>query len=268
VPGVTAVGIAPLLHESALVVTGAPDPRLKGDLLFMARQMKLQCPPLPFAGQQEYKVFNEFMLKHPKPTSKDVSSFCKVVLGKVDCKTFFPKTVPLFKAQYIKWKEGNLIRAVDHSIKSEFDPFLQSLARPVAASSTRASSTMVQEVMPLHDPDRAVLNDDCPPPAGLQAPTLAVAEPGFVPTMVSCSTAVQKKCFYWPCCKCCANICGGHHQNECGRVRSGEVKLPGNFTEIKAAAKKEEKRLYVEKRRATGKSDGQKAKRKKTSATT
>jgi hypothetical protein len=267
VPSVTSVGIAPLRHESSLVVSGAPHPSLKGDLLFMAEKMKVQCPPLPFGSPREYRMFNEFMEKHPKPSAKDVLEFCLALGKKVDFKTVFPKTVPLFKSHYNHWKDGNLIRCVNHGIKSYFDPFLQSLAQPVYASTTRASTTMVAKLMPLHDPDRAS-NKDTNMAGGhesealdqIQAPSLGVAKPGVVPATTTHSTAVVKKCFYWPICKRCASSCGGQRQGKCTRVNSGEVVVPDNFMEIKDIAQKEEKRKHIAEKRAAEKA----AKRQKT----
>jgi hypothetical protein len=271
VPGVTSVGIVPLLHESNLVVAGAPHPSLKGDLLFMAQKMHVQCPPLPFGSPQEYRMFTDFMQKHPKPSARDALSFCLSLKNEVDFKTVFPKTVPLFKSHYNHWKDGQLIRCVNHGIKSAFDPFLWSLAKPVDASSTRASTTMVAKVMPLHDPDRVgeikgaemnvvgahsePMDDVCAPssPGRLQAPTLAVAKPGVVPTTTHHSTEVVKKCFYWPVCKNCASRCGGQRQGKCARVNSGKLVVPANFAQLKDKAQKEEKRKRIANRRAAEK---------------
>jgi hypothetical protein len=272
VPGVTSVGIVQLLHESKLVISGSPHPSLKGDLLFMAQKMNVQCPPLPFGSHAEYRMFNSFMERHPKASTKDILSFCMDVLTKVDFKTISPKTVPLFRAQYIRWKEASLIRCLNLTIKPAFDPLLKSLARPVAASSARGSTTMVTKVMPLYDPDRAADKqvtennvEGMHNVQGLQAPILGVAKPGLVLTaMGSADKEMVKKCYYWPCCKSCATICGGHHKDTCRDVSSGEITLPKDFMAIKTAARKKEYADEAKKRRAAAKSTtNQKTKRKK-----
>jgi hypothetical protein len=145
----------------------------------------------------------------------------------------------------------NLIRGVNHAIKADFDPFLQSLAQPVTAASTRANTTLVPKMMPLHDVDRATENnmiagahEQSPSTGPLQAPTLSVAKAGLVQT-TNRSTVVVKKCFYWPICLSCATVCGGHHSGECTKVEKGEIVLPSNFKERKEQAQKEAKRKYA-----------------------
>jgi hypothetical protein len=248
-----------------LVITGAPHPSLKGDLLFMAQKMHVQCPPLPFGSHAEYRLFNKFMEKHPKASPKDVSSFCRDMLTKVDFKTIFPKTAPLFKARYLRWKEASLIRCLNQTIKSAFVPLIQKLAQPVSASSTRGSVTMVPMVMPLHDQDRKAAGAQTTENSmeGLHAPTLGMAKPGMVQMEFRLpDKEVVKKCFYWPFCISCATICGGHHKDTCHSIRNGTVILPSDFTEKKVIARAKAKAEDSKRRRAATK-NMQKAKRNK-----
>ena len=65
-----AVGIGPLNYDEKYVDSSEPDPALKGDMLFLAKRMKLRGPPLHIAHPEEKKIFNDYLRDHSKPTSK------------------------------------------------------------------------------------------------------------------------------------------------------------------------------------------------------
>lgn len=67
VPDFVAVGIGPLNCDEKWVTPGDPDPVLKGDMLFLAKRMKLKGPPLNVQHPEERKLFNDYMADHPKP---------------------------------------------------------------------------------------------------------------------------------------------------------------------------------------------------------
>ena len=67
-----AVGFAPLNAEKYgdyVEVSEQPDQRLTGDLLFLAKKMKVAAPPLHIATKDEKKIFNDYMRNNPQGLS-------------------------------------------------------------------------------------------------------------------------------------------------------------------------------------------------------
>ena len=62
-----AVGIGPLSYDLKYIDTGEPMAHFKGDLKFLAKRMKLKCPPLPLSTRQEYSIYNDYLKSHPQP---------------------------------------------------------------------------------------------------------------------------------------------------------------------------------------------------------
>ena len=242
VPNFVAVGIGPLIHETEFVCCSEkPDDRLKGDLRFTAERMKVACPPLPIYGPRERKMFNDFMLRHPKPNAAQLRAHAKEYLDKTDCSSVFPKTVSILKSQLTEWKESSMIKQVESSIHACYEPLLQELAKPTSAAATRGMVATVPNSGDAGGGKEA----DTPIVSGQGSEQVPTA----LPTESAASARTATKCFYWPCCTEDASICGGRQQGKCRMVQSGRFKLPENFVEVKKAAKLEEKRRKAAEKR-------------------
>jgi hypothetical protein len=67
-----AVGIGPLTYSSDYATAGDPLPCLEGDLLFIAKHMKLKCAPLPARSPEEIELYTRLVGQGPaKPTGGD-----------------------------------------------------------------------------------------------------------------------------------------------------------------------------------------------------
>jgi hypothetical protein len=88
VPNVVSVG--PLTYNPSCVRQGPPMVGLKGDILFLALRMGLECPPLPVGRKNEFTIFTRFFLKQPRVTAQTWSLLSKEFLEKADSKTIFP----------------------------------------------------------------------------------------------------------------------------------------------------------------------------------
>ena len=98
------VGIGPLCYDEKYVVhiSNEPDPSLKGDYYFIAKQMGLKYPLLHIAGsQKKIQIFREFMTEHSNASSaKTFETFAQVFKDKSDRKLIFPKLPTMLKSYY------------------------------------------------------------------------------------------------------------------------------------------------------------------------
>ena len=105
-----AIGIGPLNYDEAYVENDPADPRLKGDLKFVAEQMGLICPPLHVSHPDEKRIINNYLKAHPNPRKSAKIELAKVFKACTNCATIFPK-LPSMLTQYFKqWKESQLIK--------------------------------------------------------------------------------------------------------------------------------------------------------------
>jgi hypothetical protein len=126
--GFIAVGIRNLSYDPAFVNVGEPDGRLTGDLLFVAKRMGLQCPPLPIAGHEEIRIFNEWMrTAGSQPSFSKWCELAEIYKQKTDCKKIFPKLPSMLKAYQNTWKKNRLIKMAQEKVKVPFMDLLKEL---------------------------------------------------------------------------------------------------------------------------------------------
>ena len=105
------VGIGPLTYDERFVeLSDVPAAHLKGDLRFIASQMKLKYPALPIDSVEEVKLFRDF-IKNNKPTRANIERLCQVFKEKSDGKIIFPKTPYILNNYLTTWKKNNEIKA-------------------------------------------------------------------------------------------------------------------------------------------------------------
>ena len=73
----TTVGVGPLTFNNDYVEQGEPMECLKGDVRFMAEQMKLNCPPPPPSTPGELGMLKRFCASCPQPKTKDTQELCR-----------------------------------------------------------------------------------------------------------------------------------------------------------------------------------------------
>jgi hypothetical protein len=82
------------------------------DADFMAQQMCLECPPLPFSTKDKFKKFNQQIRDNPHVNSKWFKEKASEYRDLANGKTMFPKTASMLKQHYEQsWKGGQLIKA-------------------------------------------------------------------------------------------------------------------------------------------------------------
>ena len=129
IPHFTAVGIGPLEYSREYIEEGEPDPRLRGDLRFVALKMKLKCPPLLVDHRNEKQLFNDFLKDNPKPTANSWRELAKLFKEKTDCKQIFPKLPTMLKLYYRQWRDNQLIVLAQQQMNGEYNAVLHQLAR-------------------------------------------------------------------------------------------------------------------------------------------
>jgi hypothetical protein len=71
------------------VSQGPPMNGLRGDVLFFAERMGLECPPLPVGHKDEYSIFSRYFLRHPRVTATTWRELGQEFLAKADGKQYF-----------------------------------------------------------------------------------------------------------------------------------------------------------------------------------
>jgi len=120
---IVCVGGGPLSYGDKYVTKGPPDPKLKGNLLFLSTRMQLVCPPLHVAHKYEKNIFNHYLLKNPSPNMQHWQELASIFKEKADCKNYiFPKLPSMLRAFFNKWKITLQVVAVEDSERSEVHP--------------------------------------------------------------------------------------------------------------------------------------------------
>ena len=121
-----AVGIGPLNFNPDFVKKSeTPHEALSGGLKFLARQMKVDIPPLPLSTPAEFSMLKEFCSQHPQPTTEDITNLCKHFLAKSNGMTIFPKLPSLIRPGIKRWEINETIRLLGLETEEGFRSLYQ-----------------------------------------------------------------------------------------------------------------------------------------------
>lgn len=224
-----AVGIGPLTSFSPFVKTGPPMAHLRGDMLFMAERMKVECPPLPPAGKIELKMINDAFISNPKQNDASLKEICAMFQEKTDGKDVFPKLLCQMKVQFKQWEKTSLVKRV---IKQMNLGGYTTLLRDLASRQTAEGSLVRFEDSQVNAiPDNPLLRIDDAEPLQFHQyvpPLVAPLQRFPIPLPSGTTPTVQqvRKCYYYPACTCTVDVCGGINQNSCRQVNQGKVTPP------------------------------------------
>jgi len=123
------VGIAPLCYDADFVDKGPPDPKLRGDVRFIAKQTGLVLPLFPIATKEEIKIFTEFMGESPQPTDANFKKLAKRYKEKADGENIFPKLPSMVKSYYTRWKRNQEIKTSQDNVGQAALEFREKLFR-------------------------------------------------------------------------------------------------------------------------------------------
>ena len=228
------VGIGPLSFDSKYVTKGPPIKELKGQVKWLAQQMKVKCPPLPMCGTyEENKLFKDFIERHPKMTDKDIRLLAEKFHFHADGVKVFPKLPSMIKAHVHTWQNGEGRRNIEATIENEAHAFIESLQR----GKEILPPTGPPQVTRPHGIDGSRQELMVVPPASAPTQTTVIE-----PTIAQKSRDSTKACFYAPFCKKQRGECRGYSKGRCTEVNSGRVALPDDW--------QQQKENYIKKRRA------------------
>ena len=230
VDGFVAIGVGPLSLDPEYVQQGEPLPVLKGDLHFMAERMKLECPPLPLAHKDEFKIFRHFIARNPKVTRSTLHNLAKEFKAKSNGQTVFPKLPCMLKVYCIKWKQNELIRQLKKKVRRPLNFALDLLDRPREAPPVVVDRT-VQNVVYGSTPATLFV---APLVAPFQRAYIAMPQP----QLDDGTQRRRRKCYYEPDCDKFADECGGFVEGYCRLVKSGVVTIGENFKQRSEEARK------------------------------
>jgi hypothetical protein len=125
-----AIRIGPLNYSDDYVhKSETPDPKLSGELLFLAKRMGLRGPPLDVAHPKEMQIFNNFTRQHPgKPSTKRLQELVKLFKSKADNATGFLKLPSQLSRHYQKWKVSQEVVLVKYVMQDGCYELLRKLA--------------------------------------------------------------------------------------------------------------------------------------------
>ena len=251
-----AVGIRPLTSFPEYVQAGEPMEHLTPDQKFMARMMKVECPPLPPSGPTEMSTLNKYYTAHPNMTSQELHILAKKFLREADGKETFPKLPCMLKADFGRWKKTALVKtAIQGMARGGYEVLLHSLAtrKTAAGLLLQFEDTQVNAV-----PEDPLLQLDEEPLQAQQyvAPLCAPEQVEHVPIVALPATATsqqKRRCAWYPFCDQKVWQCHGTDRRSCHRANSGEFQKPSEEEFQKARKRlKAEERRETRKRKKTG----------------
>ena len=248
-PKENAVGIRKLAAFSEYVRQGDPLETLTPDQNFIAKQLGVQCPPLPPSGKQEMQIINDFYQQNPNATDRHFQALAKEFLKKSDGKVIFPKLPSMLKADFRRWKKTSNVRMATYDLNSSgYNTLLRRLAtrRSAAGTLLQFDDSQVSSV-----PEDPMLRINV---ASLQAmqyvpPPVAPLQKRHIPVRPSSGVAGRvRRCAWYPICNAMTDMCGGFYRESCMRVNSGDVVRPTTNEEKEAFENKRKVFLATEKR--------------------
>ena len=257
VQGFIAVGVGPLNYDEKYVTTGPPSTNCTGDILFLAKKMKLVGPPLHIAHPKEKKMFNDHMGEFPKPTSKTWDDLCAKYLEAADYKEVFPKLPSMLRNHYNKWKltylgigigqghhTGRLLRFAQEIVWCGRGIRRYCYNQPSSKfPKGENNDNRQQELTEADDPDTeiAVLPDDAPENPLPVAPFAAPAQTHYIISGDNRKKDTRKCCAVTFGCTRLAKDCSRQDWKKCYSVTTKLIVVPDSEEErniMKAAYKK------------------------------
>jgi len=247
IPNFVAVGIGPLSHSDDYISQGPPDACLKGDILFVAKQMGMTHPPLPISHPQEKAMYNNFRESHQAMTTGDEQELAKLFKTKANGTTIMPKLPSMIHQYGPVWKRNNEIKLAKQEMKESLKEVLRNL-----------TADMVDAPLMQDDGDLGEVPEDSldPPPVKpvqmYVPPICAPGQSSYVPVDPAAEqTQYNRDCFYAP--FCClpgrARQCGGWKDGQCNEINSGRVSLPTNWQDVKREHKKKDRATQTREKR-------------------
>ena len=257
------VGIAPLCYDADFVDKGPPDPKLRGDVRFIAKQTGLVLPLFPIATKEEIKIFTEFMGESPQPTDANFKKLAKRYKEKADGENIFPKLPSMVKSYYTRWKRNQEIKTSQDNVGQAALEFREKLFRKStsadefhsdivlkAIEDKRSDASQSQPVVAL-PPEQQNL----PAPRSVHVPAPPTAAPAQVAYVPPTKTTTTRRCAWFPLCQSSVSECHGTVQARC----INNDKLKGREEECRQ--QKEEFRREKMKARAAERREVKKRKR-------
>ena len=210
------VGIAPLSYDTDFVDKGPPDPKLRGDVKFIAEQTGLVLPLFPIATREEIKIFTEFMGKHPQPTDANFKVLAKRYKAKADGDQVFPKLPSMVKSYYSRWKKNQEIKTSKDNVGAEALAFRESLFRKSTSANEFHDNIILKAVEDKRaetaEPVVAVVG---PVQQEVHVPAPPIAAPTQAAYVRPTNITVQRRCAWYPLCQSMNSECGGSIKKNC-----------------------------------------------------
>lgn len=239
------VGIAPLSYDADFVDKGPPDPKLRGDVKFIAEQTGLVLPLFPIATKEEIKIFTEFMGQYPQPTDANFKILAKRYKAKANGDSVFPKLPSMVKSYYSRWKKNQEIKTSIDNVGAEALAFRESLFRKSASADEFHGDAILKEVedkkSETAEPVVAVVGPR-QQEVHVQAPPIAApAQAAYVPPT---NITVQRRCAWYPLCQSMISECGGSIKKRCrnnSQLRGREEECRKRKEELANQVRKEKR---------------------------
>lgn len=246
----TSVGIGPLSYSDRYVKVGESHPSLKGDLKFLAKQMKLELPPLPVASRREIKMFTDFMINcSGKPKESDFANLAHQYLVAADGIDVFPKLPTMVRSYFNRWKKNQMIKAAKDSVGPAARSLLLKLSGSVAvpedhycgqALEKECSRLSDEHVSSLAGSAEAEASPKPAMPAMFVPPVAAAGQKSYKPAVKPTSTT--RRCAWAPFCILTVDRCGGSTRNKCAFKSKFENVTEEQLAEEKRAMRNQEKK--------------------------
>ena len=216
---------------------------------FWHKECRYSARCCPVNGHQQCKMFDDFLLKKPKPDLRKFEDLAMIYLANCDFVKVFPKLPSQLMAYCSQWQQSHDVRQLEKSIRERFNVVLSNLSQPVSESSTRGSSQM-EHADRLED---EAISQDAMSRAWLSVvpPSAAPGQGRPVPTAAQNDSAAQggKRCYFFPFCQERAMVCGGRtRQSKCSFLESRGGKYPDEHT-LHVAKIKERNRIKLQRKR-------------------
>ena len=213
------VGIGPLSYSDRYVHVGEPHPSLKGDLKFLAKQMRLKLPPLPVAGRKEVKMFTDFMIScSGKPKESDFANLAHQYLVAADGIDIFPKLPTMVRSYFNRWKKNQMIKAAKDSVGTAAKNLLLKLSGSAAVPEDHYCVEAMQVEESKTSGEHAIVGGNSGKESTGQADLFVppVAAPGqlaYKPAANKKNAAIR--CVWAPFCTKRVGECNGYNYHSC-----------------------------------------------------
>ena len=228
-----AVGIGPLSFDPDYVKrSDEPSPVLAGGLKFMAKQMKVEFPPLPISTPAEFSMLKEFCSKHPQPKSEDINQLCRECLQKSNGIDIFPKLPSLIRPGIKRWEVNQSIELFELLTEEGFNKLFSELRKEVSldvnptkrtgrSMSTTTTVNAASASASIPSVANTTINPEQRPTRVHVGPTPTMGQREYIQMWSS-----TNPCKWYPLCQCKISECGGYEKRLCKVYGTDGTKLP------------------------------------------